>query len=94
MFCARCIGVQIIVTMGTSTSQIMLKPRWLKINQASDYANIGRDELKRLVKSGVVRGYQRGKRKDFIIDRYSLDEYHLAQISTPKHKALEIIRSL
>ena len=79
--------------MVTSTTKPM-NPRWLKINQASDYANIGRDELKRLVKSGVVRGYQRGRRKDFIIDRHSLDEYHLAQINTPKHKALEIIRSL
>jgi len=71
-----------------------MNPRWLKINQASDYANIGRDELKRLVKSGVVRGYQRGKRKDFIIDRLSIDEYHLSKMPNHKEKAIAILKSL
>ena len=74
----------------------MLK-RWLKINQAVDYSSIGRDELKRLVKAGKIRGYQKGRRQDFIIDRRSLDEYHLAQIAdrtAPKDQALAIIRSL
>ena len=72
-------------------------PRWLKINEASDYSKIGRDELKRLVKSGVIRGYQRGRRQDFIVDRHSLDEYHLSQIAdrtAPKVQALRIIKTL
>ena len=74
-----------------------MSPRWLKINQAVDYSSIGRDELKRLVRSGKIRGYQRGKRQDFIVDRHSLDEYHLSQIAdrtAPKNQALAIIRSL
>ena len=70
-------------------------PRWIKIDHAVTYSALGRDELKRLVKSGRIRGYQHGKRQDFIIDRFSIDQYHLGNIpKSDRDTALEIMGSL
>jgi len=72
----------------------MKSPRWLKLKEACEYSALGRDTLKGLVDAGTIKGYQRGVRKDFIIDRLSIDKYHLAQIPDHKDNALAILKSL
>lgn len=55
--------------------------RWIKLIQASQYSSIGQKRLKELGKKGIIRGFPDpdSKRKDWIFDRESLDNYRLNQ---------------
>jgi site-specific recombinase XerD len=56
--------------------------RWIKLKEATEYAKIGKDRLKRLASDGVIKGAPDpdSKRKDWIFDRQSIDSYREAQM--------------
>ena len=56
-------------------------PRWLKLRAAAHYSSIGQNKLIKLSKAGKIKGFQDtdSKRKDWIFDRLSIDDYRLNQ---------------
>lgn len=62
-------------------------PRWLGLDEAAEYASMGRDRLKALAQAGDLVGFpdpedRRGGSKSagrWIFDRESLDAYRLGQ---------------
>lgn len=67
-------------------------PRWMKLNQAVAYSNIGKDRLIALAKRGHINGGQDPdlKSKPWIFDRKSIDEYRAKQMSnSPQNDAEE-----
>lgn len=70
-------------------------PRWLKLKEATEYAKIGKDRLKRLASEGIIKGAPDldSKRKDWIFDRLSIDQYREAQMPgvNIEQKALAIL---
>lgn len=61
--------------------------RWLKIGDAVQYSAIGKKRLVRLCKDGSIRGYQDNENKGaWIIDRYSIDEYHESRMPNTEIK--------
>lgn len=67
----------------TLTAEKYVLPRWLKLKEATEYGRIGKARLIDLAVSGVIRGAQDpdSKRKDWIFDRYSIDEYREGQMT-------------
>ncbi len=70
--------------------------RWLRLKEATQYAAIGKARLIDLAVSGVIRGAKDpdSKRRDWIFDRLSIDEYREAQmlVDNLEQKALAILR--
>ncbi len=67
-------------------------PRWMKLNQAVLYSNIGKDRLIALAKRGHINGGKDPdlKSKPWIFDRKSIDEYRAGQIfKSPQNDAEE-----
>jgi hypothetical protein len=75
---------------------MLTAPRWIKLKEATRYGNIGKSRLIQLALSGVIKGVQDkdSKRKDWIFDRSSIDEYWESQMSgmCAREKAIEIMR--
>ena len=71
------------------TAAVIMRPwpRWLGLDEAAEYASMGRDRLKALAQAGDLVGFpdpedRRGGRKSagrWIFDRESLDAYRLGQ---------------
>lgn len=75
------------------------QPRWLKLKPAAIYSSIGQNKLIKLSTTGKIIGFQDtdSKRKDWIFDKYSIDQYRLNQSKTENNNkkiALEIVNSL
>ena len=77
-----------------------VQPRWLKLKQAAIYSSIGQNKLILLSQIGKIKGFQDSdnKRKDWIFDKLSLDQYRLNQSKTDNNNnkkiAFEIVNSL
>ena len=73
-----------------------LGARWLKLKAAAAYSAIGKTRLKQLAKSGAVVGFPdpESKRRDWIFDKNSLDEYRIGQSGAGfvKQKTLAILK--
>jgi hypothetical protein len=54
--------------------------RWLKLPAAVEYAGINRTAMVSLLREGEIKGYQRNERGDWIVDRESIDAYHLSRM--------------
>ena len=76
---------------------MLTAPRWIKLKEATKYGSICKSRLISLAISGLIKGAQDpdSKRKDWIFDRRSIDDYREAQMATisPREKALEIMRA-
>jgi len=53
-------------------------PRWLKLREAADYANMSEKVLRRHLLSGEIYGTKR-RGEVWIIDRESIDRFYLDQ---------------
>jgi hypothetical protein len=73
-----------------------MNPRWLSLKRAALYAAMGKYRLVDLAKEGKIKGFQDpdSKRKDWIFDRLSLDQYRESQVVAPTihEKALAIMK--
>jgi hypothetical protein len=76
--------------------QYEILPRWLPLRLACRYAAIGEHRMIELIRARRIKGFKDDtKRKDWIIDRLSIDAYREGQISaepTPREIALAIMR--
>ena len=63
-------------------------PVWIKLKPACKHISIGKDRLVKLVKDGIIKGYQdpESGNNDWLINRESLEGYRESQYLTSKHK--------
>ncbi len=61
---------------------------------ACEYSGIGEGRLKQLVRNGQVVGFQDTERRDWTVDRESLDAYRLGQAKENRKTDEEIRRRL
>lgn len=73
-------------------------PRWLSLKEAALYSHIGKSRLVQLAIEGRIKGFQDpdSKRKDWIFDRLSLDDYREGQVVsiTAREKAIAIMKGI
>jgi len=67
--------------------------RWMKLIPAAKYSAIGRNRLKALAAKGIIRGFRDldTKRRDWVFDKESLDDYRQNQASRIERKAKDFI---
>ena len=68
--------------LASKLAERIVTPRWLRMRQAVQYAGVGKAEMLKLLRSGDVAGYQRNDRGDWVVDRKSIDRYHLDNIGS------------
>jgi hypothetical protein len=68
--------------------------RWLKLSAAVQYSGMGKTALLDLLRSGNIRGYQANGRGDWIIDRESIDQYHLGNMPDVDKMVAEAMRKI
>ena len=75
------------------TEKILIPSRWLKLKQATKYANYGKTKLMNLAMEGKIKGYQdkESKRGDWIFDKKSIDEFRLQQFEDMDQTVKEIL---
>lgn len=75
-----------------------IQPRWLSLKEAALYSHIGKARLVLLAIEGRIKGFQDpdSKRRDWIFDRVSLDDYRDGQFVqlTAREKAIAIMKSV
>lgn len=82
-----------------------IEPRWMKLHSkrfddatmlvgACEYSSIGETRLKELVRSGLVVGFRDTKRRDWTVDRESLDAYRNDQAVENRQDDEEIRKRL
>jgi hypothetical protein len=75
-----------IDTLASRLAARLVTPRWLRMRQATEYAGMGKAELRSLLRAGDIAGYQRNDRGDWIIDRISIDRFHEGNMGTDIEK--------
>lgn len=82
-----------------------IEPRWMKLRSrkyddntvvvgACEYSSLGETRLKNLVRDGLVLGFQDTERRDWTVDRESLDAYRLGQAEENQREARAIRKRL
>lgn len=73
-----------------------MESRWLSLKRAALYSAMGKYRLIDLAREGKIKGFQDpdNKRRDWIFDRLSLDQYRESQVVAPTihEKALAIMK--
>jgi hypothetical protein len=72
----------------------LVTPRWLRMSQAVQYAGVGKTEMLKLLRSGDIAGYQRNERGDWIVDKESIDAYHMVNMQDRKKFVAELLEGL
>jgi len=67
--------------LAANLAERLTTPRWLKLRQAVQYAGIGKTNMARLLKAGEIDGYQNNDRGDWIVDKESIDRYHMGNMA-------------
>jgi hypothetical protein len=72
----------------------IVTPRWLRMSQAVQYAGVGKTEMLKLLRSGDISGYQRNDRGDWIVDKESIDTYHMVNMQDRKKFVAELLEGM
>ena len=80
--------------LASKLAERIVTPRWLRMRQAVQYAGVGKTEMLRLLKSGNIAGYQRNDRGDWVVDRKSIDQYHLDNIGSDQKLVDSLLEDL
>ena len=85
-------GTDIDILASKIAERITTLPRWMKLNQATKYSNIGKERLIALAKLNHIVGFQDPdlKSKPWIFDKESIDQYRAGQFANgPQNDAEE-----
>lgn len=85
--------IEIEILASKIAEKVSAQPRWLSTAQATKYARIGKNKVKRLAQEGKIRGYpdEESGRGDWIFDRLSLDKYRMAPLEMSNAKKKQIL---